>query len=158
MSLKRNHGALTSNAIGVNAISLDSEGSPEGCQMKYRTLGYILILDKHQIRLYFRYYPNTAWGILILRHYSLFILNFLFIWNSNVTDCPVFLFGKSSTVPLPQYTCPEFQPICVFSVLKQTPVPNCLPHLRAFVLALTLPRMPSLQSNVGHLSTARSLY
>lgn len=90
---------------------------------------------------WYKYILNIAWDMLILKHYL------LFIWNSDITECPVFLFAKSSTIFLPHYSCPKLQPIWIFSVLKQPPMPYCLSSLQyfcTFVLVLTLPRMPSL--------------
>lgn len=55
--------------------------------MQCRIPTYIWISDKEQ---FFKCVPNIARDILILRSY------WLFMWNSNLTGCPVFLFAKSS--------------------------------------------------------------
>ena len=50
---------------------------------------YIWISDKQWVKILHKYVPNISWDIITLKKYS------FFIWNSNLTGCPVVLFAKS---------------------------------------------------------------
>lgn len=61
----------------------------EVCLIKHRITSSLWISDKQQILFQYKGVPCSIWDMLVWKHYS------SFIWNSNRTGCPAFLFTKS---------------------------------------------------------------